>query len=211
MYEVWGPNNSNLLECMKCSQSDVVHRLFEFFSSLQAEQLLGLSRWGLDCRFEWRPAAWSLLSWQLRRVPKDHQKSWIDIFSRQNHGNCQQNCSKEEQHLDGVPTKSPWNRRKSWWNLLNMHSSIVVFRNMKLQHKSNVGICFRILQGKDPWVFSQFQGSISTIPFPTWSPSLESWKVPNRWVFSPKKIGWEPDLTFRKNKANLPAAVFFSF
>jgi len=46
-------------------------------------------------------------------------------------------------------------------------AAILAFRNMKLQHESNAGICFLILQGKDPWVFSQFQGSISTIPFPT--------------------------------------------
>ena len=44
---------------------------------------MGLSRWGLDCRPEWCPAAWSLLSWQLRRVIKNHQNHGLIFFPAQ--------------------------------------------------------------------------------------------------------------------------------
>ena len=63
-------------------------------------------------------------------------------------------------------------------------------------------------------VFSIFSGFHLNDSFPYLDPeALKSWKVPNRWgYFSPKKIGWEPDLAFRKNKANLPdGSVFFLF
>lgn len=50
-------------------------------------------------------------------------------------------------------------------------AAILAFRNMKLQHESNVGICFLILQGKDPWVFSQiFSGFHLNDSFPYFIP-----------------------------------------
>ena len=62
-------------------------------------------------------------------------------------------------------------------------------------------------------VFSIFSGFHLNDSFPYLDPqALKVERFPIAGFFSPKKIGWEPDLTLRKNKANLPdGSGFFSF
>ena len=140
------------------------------------------TRWvAWDCSWDCRGEDWiaDLNDAQLRDLFS--LGSWGGFFPGKTHDFCQKNCSKEEEHLDGVPTKSPWNRRKSWWNLWNMHSSNFGVSKYEAPTRKQCWYMFSYSTRQGSMGVFSISGFHLNDSFPYLDPqALKSWKVPNR-------------------------------